>query len=230
VLPLVVALVRDRPPAPLAAEKPSAPRSSFLADVRRFAGDYRFWLITVFNSAALIYLWGLNSWLPAYLTRVRHFDVHATGAFSSLPFVLMLAGELGGAFFSDRTGLRAATCFVGLFGAGAFIDVAAHVADPHLSVLAIGVSAFFWGVSLPTLFALSLDVIPAAVTSTAVGVYNGIGNLVGAFAPLVMGWLIAKTGTFDAGLMVLVLAAIAGSFAMLPLMRRPATLVPATNA
>jgi hypothetical protein len=36
-----------------------------------------------------------------------------------------------------------------------------------------------------------------------------------------MGWLIAKTGAFDAGLMVLVLAAVAGSCAMLPLLRTP---------
>jgi sugar phosphate permease len=222
VLPLVLAIVRDRPATgERASVEPAATPRSYFADVRVFARDYRFWLITAFNSAALIYLWGLNSWLPAYLTRVRHFDLHATGLFSSLPFILMLVGEVGGAIFSDRTGRRAATCFVGLFGAGAFMYVGARVFDPHLAALAIAVSAFFWGVSLPTLFSLSLEIIPTNVTSAAVGVYNGIGNLVGAFAPLVMGWLIAKTGAFDAGLMVLVLAAVAGSCAMLPLLRTP---------
>lgn len=218
VLPLIVAVIRDRPPHP-AESAPEKRSRSYGADVRVFVRDYRFWLITVFNSAALIYLWGLNSWLPAYLTRVRHFDLHATGLFASLPFVLMLAGELGGAAFSDRTGRRAATCFVGLLGAGVLMYAGARVSEPHFAALAIALSAFCWGISLPTLFALSLEIIPAGVTSTAVGVYNGIGNLVGACAPVLMGWLIARTGTFDAGLMVLVLAAVAGSFAMLPLLR-----------
>jgi cyanate permease len=63
-----------------------------------------------------------------------------------------------------------------------------------------------------------------------VGVYNGIGNLVGAFAPLVMGWLIAKTGAFDAGLMVLVLAAVVGSCAMLPLLRTQKRTAPTAAA
>jgi sugar phosphate permease len=218
VLPLVLAIIRDRPSGTKTVVVKAASRS-YAADVRVFARDYRFWLITVFNSAALVYLWGLNSWLPAYLTRVRHFDLHATGLFASLPFVLMLAGELGGAAFSDRTGRRASTCFVGLFGAGVLMYAGARLAEPHLAAIAIALSACCWGISLPTLFALSLEIIPAGVTSTAVGVYNGIGNLVGAFAPVLIGWLIARTGAFDAGLMVLVLAAVVGSFAMLPLLR-----------
>jgi sugar phosphate permease len=217
VLPLILAIVRDRPPAegraPVA--EPAVKAGSYFADI---------------NVLALVYLWGLNSWLPAYLTRVRHFDLHATGLFSSLPFVLMLLGEIGGAVFSDRTGRRAATCFVGLLGAGVFMYVGARVFDPHLAALSIAVSAFFWGVSLPTLFALSLEIIPTNVTSAAVGVYNGIGNLVGAFAPLVMGWLIAKTGAFDAGLMVLVLAAVVGSCAMLPLLRTQKRTAPTAAA
>jgi cyanate permease len=84
----------------------------------------------------------------------------------------------------------------------------------------IAVSAFFWGCSLPPLFALSLQILPARAVASGVGVFNGIGNIVGAFSPLVMGALIAHTGSFDAGLMVLVGAATLGSFVMLPLARR----------
>jgi cyanate permease len=50
--------------------------------------------------------------------------------------------------------------------------------------------------------------------------FNGIGNIVGALSPVAIGALIAETGSFNAGLMVLVGAAITGSLAMLPLVRR----------
>jgi cyanate permease len=51
-------------------------------------------------------------------------------------------------------------------------------------------------------------------------VFNGLGNIVGASSPVVMGALIAETGSFNAGLMVLVGATILGSLAMVPLLRR----------
>ena len=56
--------------------------------------------------------------------------------------------------------------------------------------------------------------------ASGVGVFNGIGNIVGALSPVAIGALIAHTGSFDAGLMVLVGATIAGSAAMIPLVRR----------
>ena len=59
-----------------------------------------------------------------------------------------------------------------------------------------------------------------APSHPGVGVFNGIGNIVGALSPVAIGALIAHTGSFDAGLMVLVGATIAGSAAMIPLVRR----------
>ena len=55
--------------------------------------------------------------------------------------------------------------------------------------------------------------------ATGVGVYNGIGNLIGAFAPLAMGMIISSTGNYATGLLVIIGAAIIGSTAMIPLMR-----------
>ena len=54
----------------------------------------------------------------------------------------------------------------------------------------------------------------------ALGVFNGIGNIVGALSPVAIGALIAETGSSHAGLMVLVGSTIIGSMAMVPLLRR----------
>ncbi|MDT2023086.1 MFS transporter [Methylocella sp. CPCC 101449] len=221
ILPLVLFVLRDGPaevaPKPVAQ---AAPQSSYLSQVGLFCRDWRFWMLVIFNSAALIYLWGLNSWLPSYLVRERGFDPRQTSFYSFLPFFMMFLGEVLAATLSDRLGRRAIVCFVGLFMAGLSMYAVSVVADAQTAALLIAVSAFFWGAALPPLFALSLQILPPRAIAAGVGMFNGIGNIIGALSPLVMGALIASTGAFSAGLMVLVGATLLGSLAMLPLVRR----------
>jgi sugar phosphate permease len=218
VLPLVLLLVRDRPDTPVAPVAKIAETTSYLDQVRLFFYDWRFWMLVIFNSAALVYLWGLNGWLPSYLIKVRHFDLKQAGIYSSLPFIFMFAGEVLSAILSDRIGRRATVCFLSLFSAGISMYLVSTIEDNYAAAFMIAVSAFFWGSALPSLFALGLEILPARAVGAGVGVYNGVGNLIGAFAPLAMGLIIAKTGDYDAGLLVIVGAAILGSVSMLPLM------------
>jgi sugar phosphate permease len=223
IVPLILMFIRDWPPhreAEARMAEETATSGGMKGNVAIFLKDWRFWMILVFNSMCLLYLWGLNAWLPTYLQTVRHFDLKSLGFFASLPFILMFCGEILGGYISDRLGRRAIVCFIGLFGAGALIYVVSLVADPHIAAIVMALSAGFWGAALPPLFALAAQIIPPAVTASGVGVYNGIGNLIGASSPLLMGWIIGTTGNFNAGLMVLVLAGVIGACAMLPLVRR----------
>jgi sugar phosphate permease len=221
VLPLVLALVRDWPPNRLEeAQKEEAAAPDMRSGMGVFLRDWRFWVILLFNSACLIYLWGLNAWLPTYLQKVRGFDLRSLGVFASLPFVLMFFGELLGGYISDRIGRRAIVCFIGLFGAGALIYVVSLMENPYAAAVVMALSAGFWGAALPPLFAMAAQIIPSSVTASGVGVYNGVGNLIGACSPLLMGWIIGAAGNFNAGLMVLVLAGVVGSCVMLPMIRR----------
>jgi sugar phosphate permease len=221
ILPLVLLVVRDRPPgAAIAVAAPVGSAGSYIQQVGQFFGDWRFWMLVIFNSAALIYLWGLNSWLPSYLVKVRGFDLQHAGVFASLPFVLMFIGEVVSAILSDRIGRRAIVCFFALLFAGISMFLVSIISDNQIAALMIAVSAFFWGSALPPLFALGLQILPAGAVAAGVGVYNGIGNLVGAFAPLAMGMIISSTGNYSTGLLVIIGAAIIGSGAMIPLMRQ----------
>lgn len=221
ILPLVVLFVRDWPKNAAAnALRTERVGTPYREQIRAFSTDWRFWMLVIFNSAALIYLWGLNSWLPSYLIKVRHFDPKQTGLFASLPFVLMFFGEVLSAIVSDRIGRRAAVCFVALLSAGLSMYLVTLIADHQTAAIMIAVSAFFWGAALPSLFALGLEILPSGATAAGVGIYNGVGNLVGAFSPLAIGTIIDATGSFDMGLTVIVGAAIVGSFAMIPLIRR----------
>ncbi len=220
-VPLILAFIQDRPQKQAVEPRVSETTShSFRLDVKCFLSDWRFWLILIFNSACLLYLWGFNAWLPSYLEQVRHFQLKSLGLFASLPFVMMFFGELAGGYVSDRLNRRAAVCLIGLFCAGGLIYIVPMMSDPYLAAIVMALSAGFWGSALPPLFALAATIIPRSVTSTGVGVYNGVGNLVGACSPLLMGWIIGAAGNFNAGLMVLVLSGVIGACAMLPLLRR----------
>jgi sugar phosphate permease len=221
IVPLVLAFIRDWPPHREAeARREEETKQDMKGNVAIFLSDWRFWMILVFNSMCLLYLWGLNAWLPTYLQTVRHFDLKSLGFFASLPFILMFFGEIIGGYVSDRLGRRAIVCFIGLFFAGALIYVVSLVGDPYVAAVVMALSAGFWGAALPPLFALAAQIIPPSVTASGVGVYNGVGNLIGACSPLLMGWIIGAAGNFNAGLMVLVLAGVVGSCAMLPLIKR----------
>ncbi len=219
ILPLIIFFLRDNPPGAQPVAAPAA-QSSYLSQVGLYCRDWRFWMLVIFNSAALIYLWGLNSWLPTYLIKVRGFDPRQTSLFSFLPFFMMFLGEVLAAALSDKIGRRAIVCLIGLFGAGANMYAVSVVPDAQTAAILIAVSAFFWGSALPPLFALSLQILPPRAVASGVGMFNGIGNIIGALSPVLMGALIAETGSFNSGLMVLVGAAIAGSLAMVPLVRR----------
>jgi len=202
-------------PAPTAEDK-----IPFREAIGMFMRDPRFWLVMVCDTGALIYLWGLNSWLFTYLQQARHFNLLSSGFYSSLPFVLMLLGELVFAKIADWTGRRAAVCGIALFMTGAALYLAAIVPDATTAAWCIALSAGFWGGTTPVIFALGCRIIPAKVTAAGFGVYASIANTIGSAAPFIIGLLVSTTGDFTAGLQFLVACCVVGSLAMIPLMRK----------
>ena len=219
--PLIVIFVRDWPPNVSAkAKKAETGSRGFRADCGVFLRNWQFWLLVLYDCGLVIFLWGLNSWLPTYLQRARHFELTQLGIFSSLPFMLMFLGVASSGVITDWLGRRAIICFVGLVGTGVLVYAATISANPYVAATMIALSAGSWGVALPAFFSLLLSVLPQSVTSSGTGVCNGITNFIGALAPLIMGWLIGLTGNFNAGLMVLVWGSIICACAILPLVRR----------
>ena len=221
VLPIIWFFLRDQPPEPVAGSvSPAEDKISFGDAILTVIRDPKFWLITTFNCGVLIYLWGLNSWLPTYLQQARGFDLLRTAFYSALPYVLMIGGQFLSAWVSDLIGKRAVVCGFNLFMTGVFVYLTSIVPDATTAAWCVAISAGFWGGTAPTLFTLGGQIMPAKVTAAGFGLYGGIGNIAGAFAPLIIGMLVASTGGFTAGLQFLVLCCVLGSLAMIPLMRK----------
>jgi len=220
VLPILWFCLRDNPPesapAGRAGERKTVPFGKAFGMLAR---DWRFWLLPINNSGTLIYLWGLNSWLPTYLQQARHFNIAMTGFYSALPFAMVILGQIFFAWLGDRTGRRALVCGSSLFMTGVFVYLAAIAPGADLAAWCIALSAGFWGGATPTLFAISMQIIPREIAAAGFGLFAGFANIVGSSAPYIMGVLIGATGDFTAGLEFLVLSCILCSFAMLPLVR-----------
>ena len=221
VLPMLWLLLRDRPAHyAVAPPAPAGEGLPFGAAIQLLLADGRFWLLAVYDCGAMIYLWGFNSWLPTYLIEARHFDVKHSALFTSFPYLVMLAGTFLGGWLGDRPRSKAWICQAGLLLAGLCILAGTQVDDATAAALLLALSAGFWGMTVPTLFAMGTEIIPGRVTSMGFGIYAGIANVVGAAAPLAMGILIGQSGNYTAGLLVIVVSCVVLSFAMVPLLRR----------
>jgi sugar phosphate permease len=219
VLPAVWFLVRDKSQATKAAVS-GAEAMPFGEAIRLLVSNKLFWLLALYDCSAMVYLWGLNSWLPTYLQVARHFDIKHSSAFSSLPFLLMIGGYFIGGWLGDKWRIKAWLCMVGMIGAGLLVYAASIVASPTSSALLIALSAGSWGLTVPTLFAMGTEVIPPKVTAMGFGIYAGIANIFGALTPVLMGMVIGKSGNYAGGLLVITFACVILSFTMIPLLRR----------
>lgn len=197
-----------------------SPLAGTVPDRYRLFRRPAFWAVCAFNMAFMGYLWGLNSWLPTYLSVDRGVNLEQLGLISAFPFIGMLMGEIAGAWFSDRLDRRALVCSVALGGAAVGLLGVLLAPGDGLAIAAMAFSAGAWGAAAPSIFPLLAKVTPAELSATAGGYCNGLGNVSGALVPLAMGALVALTGTLAAGLALMMTLALLGALVLLPLVNK----------
>jgi sugar phosphate permease len=194
--------------------------TSIHEDVGILFGNRLFWLLALYDCGAMIYLWGLNSWLPAYLQTARHFDIKQSSFFASLPFLLMIGGNFLGGWLGDKWRIKAWVCMLGMIATGLLVYAASIVESPVVSAVLVALSVGAWGTTVPTLFAMGTEVIPPKVTAMGFGIYAGLANIVGAISPVLIGYVIGRSGDYASGLLVITLSCLVLSLSMFPLLRR----------
>jgi len=142
------------------------------------------------------------TWFPTYLATERNMGFIKVGFFAILPFLAASVGVLFGGFMSDlllkRTGspsiARKTPIIAGLLLATCII--AANFLDNDAAVIAV-LSVAFFGQGMVNLgWTLVSDVAPKRLIGLTGGVFNLCTNLAGIITPLVIGLIVAKTGSF----------------------------------
>lgn len=158
------------------------------ASIGQFAG----------NSTLVFFL----TWFPTYLATERHMGWLKVGIYAVLPFIAASVGVVVGGLISDfllkRTGsanlARKLPIISGLLLASTIVT--ANFVSSDKLVIAVMSVAFFGQGMVNLGWTLITDVAPKKLIGLTGGVFNLCANLAGIITPIVVGFIVAATGSF----------------------------------
>lgn len=154
--------------------------------------------LTMMNAATMFAWWGLNLWIPSYLS------LPATEGGVGLSTVVMSAfvvamqvgmwfGYVTFGFVSDRFG-RKPTYVVYLLSAAALVFAYGAVRTPF-ALLVLGPFVAFFGTGYFSGFgAITAEIYPTSIRATAQGFTYNVGRLASATAPFIVGAMAQERG------------------------------------
>jgi ACS family D-galactonate transporter-like MFS transporter len=165
------------------------------------------------NSTLVFFL----TWFPTYLATERHMSFIKVGFYAVLPFIAASVGVLVGGQLSDALVRRSGSATLGRklpIVAGLLMSstiVAAAFVKSNEVVIAV-MSVAFFGQGMSNLgWTLISDVAPKKLVGLTGGLFNFCTNLAGIVTPIVIGFVIAATGSFFGGLAYIGLMALLGA-------------------
>lgn len=167
------------------------------------------------NSTLVFFL----TWFPTYLATERHMDWLKIGFFAIAPFIAASFGVLFGGWWSDRmlrqgkspNVARKLPIILGLLLASTII--AANFVESNAAVIAILSLAFFAQGMAALGWTLVSDIAPEGMLGVTGGIFNLAANLAGIVTPLVVGGIVAATGSFFYALAFIGVVALLGALA-----------------
>ncbi len=147
--------------------------------------------------------WFFLTWFPIYLVKDRGMTVLQVGFVAALPALCGFAGGLLGGWFSDRMLRRGRSLTVARktpIVAGLMLSVsivACNYVSTQWAVI-LFMSLAFFGKGIGALgWAVISDTSPKTVTGLCGGLFNTFGNVAGITTPIVIGYILKATGSFN---------------------------------
>jgi MFS transporter, ACS family, glucarate transporter len=137
------------------------------------------------------------TWLPTYLREGRHLEFTHAAWLSVLPLFVGGMGNPAAVLITGPvtrwTGSVAAArrliAYAGFAGAAGFLLLSTRVGDPTFAMIAMGIASFSNDLVMPGAWASAMEV-GGRCCGTVSGAMNMWGNIGGALAPLVNGYII----------------------------------------
>jgi sugar phosphate permease len=144
------------------------------------------------------------TWFPTYLIEVHKFDLKRSALLAGLPLLVggtgsMLAGLLAPRLqriVGDVGLVRRLFGVAGSTGAAACLVAATFLRDPLLAVGAIALASLGNDITLPGAWTACMD-IGGPYVGTLSGMMNMLGNLGGFVSPIVLGYIVGRTGNWN---------------------------------
>ncbi len=175
----------------------------------KFFQDYLFYLFV--------------TWLPAYLIMARGFTIMKMGWYASLPWLAGFVAQPLLGYASDwliRRGVSITvsrkSIIISMQVLAASAVVAGYVDDAMTAVWLLTLSVACESAATSVLWATCTDVAPPFAAGSLAGIMNTAGAFAGILAPIVTGFVVQQTGSFQLALLMggcmVVLAALSMAF------------------
>jgi MFS family permease len=168
------------------------------------------WGLFIVQGCAVYTVYLFLTWLPSYLQAARGLSVLKTGFYTAIPYAVAVPGTIFVGWLSDRllrdapvdSGRRRNLVAVMLLCSSCIL-VTPWVSDITLILMLFSLSLTSIGSSVGLNIALASDLLPnPANTGKAHGFLVTGGNLFGVLAPIVTGYVVSITGSYDVAFLV----------------------------
>lgn len=180
------------------------------------------WKIVIMWFAAGIINWGFSSWMPIYLVETRNLDILSVGLIASVPallagFATILSGILLNKFFKNTEKYYAAG---GMLLTTVFLFLMI-ISDSMVAVVIYwNLVYIFKSCVFSVAFSLPHQLLPKEAIGTGMGMVNTGAQAAGFVAPIVMGFIISATGSYDTAFFFLVACGILSTIAALSINKK----------
>jgi MFS family permease len=151
------------------------------------------------------YWYLLVTWLPDYLVTVRHLTLVRAGFYAALPYLVFGACQPLGGWITDWfiqlgwDATRARKTMITVAFLCGLMVISAAQAENALGALGFLMGSSLVGLASGNLFAILQSCAPPQEVGIWTGFENFAGNIGGVLAPILTGFLIARTGTYLPG-------------------------------
>jgi ACS family glucarate transporter-like MFS transporter len=146
------------------------------------------------------------TWFPVYLVKERHMTILKAGFVAALPAIAGFLGGIVGGWISDRlakSGYSLSVSRKAPIVAGMLMSmsmIACNYIEADMLVVAVMSLAFF-GKGVGALgWAVVADTSPKEAGGLSGGLFNTFGNTAGITTPIVIGFIVQGTGSFNGAL------------------------------
>lgn len=179
-------------------------------DWRRLFGFGTTWGMLLGFFGTIYVLWLYNAWLPTYLQMEFHLTISKSGWVAAVPYLFGVVGSLSGGKVCDVLAKRGVSAInsrkypmaASLLGVAIFTVLTGLTHNATLAVIFISISMLLLYVSSSAAWAMASVAAPANCTASIGSMQNFGGYFGGALAPVITGFIVQQTHSFQPALFV----------------------------
>jgi sugar phosphate permease len=212
-------------------ETNEASGASSLADFRHLFGQATTWGMMLGFAGVIYLVWFYLTWLPGYLEHQRHLAIGRTGWVLCIPYIFGSCGGLLSGFIGDHLMQRGLSpinsrkwmIVVALIVSAGLTFLASRAGTATLAIVYLCGVMFFLYIASSGAWTLVNVVAPKRVIAS-VGALQNFGGYFGAsFAPVITGYTLEYTNSFNDAFVVAAMLGVLGAVAYIVLVRKQIT-------